>query len=52
MNRLIGQESQEVERKVISILQVLSDSQEPLGARVVGRLLKGHGIELSESAVR
>ncbi|MEE8472058.1 MAG: NrpR regulatory domain-containing protein [Dehalococcoidia bacterium] len=52
MNRLIGQESQEVERKVISILQVLSDSQEPLGARVVGRLLKGHGIELSERAVR
>ncbi len=52
MNRLIGQESQEVERKVISILQVLNDSQEPLGARVVGRLLKGHGIELSERAVR
>ncbi|MFQ5826990.1 MAG: DUF128 domain-containing protein [Dehalococcoidia bacterium] len=52
MNRLIGQESREVERKVISILQVLNGSPEPLGARVVARRLKDLGIELSERAVR
>jgi hypothetical protein len=52
MNRLIGQESHEVERKVISILQVLNDSPEPLGARVVARRLKDFDIELSERAVR
>ena len=49
---MIGFETQEVERKVISILKILSDSQEPLGARVIARRLKDHGIELGERAVR
>ena len=49
---MIGSETQEVERKVISILKVLSDSQEPLGARVIAQRLKDHGIELGERAVR
>ena len=48
----MGFESQEVERKVLSILKILSDSQEPLGARVVARRLKDHGVELGERAVR
>ncbi len=49
---MIGSETQEVERKVITILKVLSDSQEPLGARVIARSLKDYGIELGERAVR
>jgi len=31
----MGFETQDIERKVLSILKVLSDSQVPLGARVV-----------------
>ena len=49
---MIGFETQEVERKELSILRVLSDSREPLGARVIARRLKDHGIELGERAVR
>ncbi len=49
---MIGSETQEVERKVISILQVLHDSQEPVGARVIAQRLKDYGIELGERAVR
>jgi repressor of nif and glnA expression len=49
---MIGSETQEVERKELYILRILSDSQEPLGARVIARLLKDHGIELGERAVR
>ena len=37
---MVGFETQEVERKALSILRVLSDSQEPLGARVIARHLK------------
>jgi repressor of nif and glnA expression len=49
---LIGIETQEVERKVISILRILSESTEPVGARVIARRLKECGVELSERAVR
>jgi repressor of nif and glnA expression len=49
---MIGFETQEVERKVLAILKVLSDSPEPLGARVTARRLKDHGVELGERAVR
>ena len=45
-------ETREVERKVLSMLKVLSSSQEPLGARVIARHLKDHGVELGERAVR
>jgi repressor of nif and glnA expression len=48
----MGFESQEVERKVVSILNVLGEQREPLGARVIARRLKDHGVELSERAVR
>ncbi len=49
---MIGQETAEVERKVVAILRILSDSQEPLGGRAIARRLSDVGIELSERAVR
>jgi repressor of nif and glnA expression len=49
---LMSFEAHDVERKVFSILKVLSNSQESLGARVIARCLKGMGIELGERAVR
>jgi hypothetical protein len=48
----MGFETQDVERKIISILKVLSDSKMPLGSRVIARCLKDYGIELGERAVR
>ncbi len=48
----MGFETQDVERKISSILKVLHDSQEALGARVVARRLKDVGVELGERAVR
>ncbi len=48
----MGFETQDVERKVFSILKILHDSQEALGARVIARRLKDVGIELGERAVR
>ena len=49
---MVGIETQEVERKVLSILRVLSDYQEPLGSTIIARRLKDHGVHLSERAVR
>ncbi len=49
---MIGQETQEVERKVLSILKILKDSEEPLGARVISQRLKNLGVGLGERAVR
>lgn len=49
---MIGQETREVERKVIAILKVLSGSQQPLGGRVIARRLSDLGIDLSERTVR
>ena len=48
----MGFETQDVERKVFSILKVLNDSQEALGARIIARRLKDLGVELGERAVR
>jgi len=45
-------ETTEVERKALYILKSLSNSREPLGARVISRWLKDNGIELGERAVR
>jgi len=42
----------DVERKVISILRVLSGAKDPLGARTISRQLEDQGIYLSERAVR
>jgi len=48
----MGFETLDVERKVLSILKVLSECQDPMGARVVAHRLKDYGIELGERAVR
>ena len=48
----MGFETQDVERKVISILNVLSDSPEPQGSSVIAKQLKDYGVELGERAVR
>ncbi len=49
---MIGQERREVERKVVTILRILNDSPEPVGARVIAQRLKDYGVELGERAVR
>lgn len=48
----MGFESQDVERKVISIIRILNDTSEPLGARIIAHRLKDYGVELGERAVR
>ncbi len=42
----------EAERKIVTILKVLSESSEPLGSVTIARELERHGIFLSERAVR
>jgi len=49
---VIGHERHEVERKLIAILKILSDSREPLGARVIAQRLRDYGVDLRERAVR
>ncbi len=41
-----------VERKTTAILEILRDSDKPLGARRISRILEAQGIELTERAVR
>jgi repressor of nif and glnA expression len=48
----MGFEVQDVERKIVTILKVLSESQTPLGARLIAQRLQECGIELGERAVR
>ncbi len=45
-------DSTDVKRKTSAILRALSEAREPLGARIIARQLGGHGILLSERAVR
>jgi len=49
---MIGQETHEVERKILAILRILSDSREPLGGRIISQRLNEQGISLCERAVR
>lgn len=42
----------ETERKIVSILKVLSESSEPLGSITIARELEHYGVFLSERAVR
>jgi repressor of nif and glnA expression len=42
----------DVERKHIAILKILAESNGPLGARVISRMLEEEGIHLTERAVR
>src|SRR4030067_3394729 len=46
------QVDRDTERKVITILKVLSEASEPLGSTTIARELESHGIYLSERAVR
>lgn len=48
----MGFETQDVERKVLAILNALGDSQEAAGSTIIAKRLKSMGIELSERAVR
>ena len=50
--RLVQGASSDTERKIISILKVLSESSEPLGSITIARELERYGIFLSERAVR
>jgi len=45
-------ETIETERKIITILKVLSESSEPLGSIHIAREMENHGVYLSERAVR
>ncbi|MFW6156502.1 MAG: NrpR regulatory domain-containing protein, partial [Armatimonadota bacterium] len=45
-------DDRDVRRKMLAILRVLSGSDEPLGARAIGRELETLGIDLSERQVR
>ena len=40
------------ERQIISILKILSESSEPLGARIISRKLEQNSIFLGERGVR
>jgi repressor of nif and glnA expression len=48
----MGFETQDVERKVLTILNTLGESHEAVGSTVIAKRLKDRGIELSERAVR
>ena len=48
----MGFETQDVERKLISILKILSDADSPVGSKIIARRLNDCGIELGERAVR
>jgi len=50
--RMVQGASSDAERKIFSILKVLSESSEPLGSITIARELERHGIFLSERAVR
>jgi repressor of nif and glnA expression len=50
--RMVQGAGPETERKIVSILRVLSESSEPLGSITIARELERYGIFLSERAVR
>jgi repressor of nif and glnA expression len=49
---VVREENRDTERKVITILKVLSESSEPLGSTVIARALESRGVHLSERTVR
>jgi repressor of nif and glnA expression len=48
----MGFETQDVERKVLEILNTLGESGETVGSRIIAKRLKDRGVELGERAVR
>lgn len=51
-NKAVQGSGSDTERKVISILKVLSESSDPLGSITIARELERYGIFLSERAIR
>jgi repressor of nif and glnA expression len=51
-NKVVQGSGSDTERKIISILKVLSESSEPLGSITIARELERYGIFLSERAIR
>jgi repressor of nif and glnA expression len=51
-NRVVQGTGSDTERKIISILKVLSESSDPLGSITIARELERYGIFLSERAIR
>jgi len=49
---MIGQETHDVQRKILAILKILNDSSESLGGSVISHRLNEQGIGLCERAVR
>jgi repressor of nif and glnA expression len=49
---MMGFETQDVERKVLAILNTLEDSQQAVGSTIIAKRLKEQGVDLSERAVR
>jgi len=49
---MISSANSDTERKILSILRVLSESSEPLGSITIARELEKHGLSLGERAVR
>ena len=48
----MGFETQDVESKVLAILNTLGDSREVIGSRIIAQRLKDRGVDLGERAVR
>ncbi len=48
----MGFETQDVERKVLAILNTVGDSREAIGSRIIAKRLKDRGVDLGERAVR
>jgi repressor of nif and glnA expression len=51
-NKMSFENPQNVERKILSILKVLSGLQKPAGSVIIAKQLKELGVDLSERAVR
>jgi repressor of nif and glnA expression len=50
MNQIFNIE--DIEKKILLILRILHESQEPVGARLIARQMLEHGVTLSERGVR
>lgn len=43
---------EDIERKVLLVLKILNENQEPMGAPLISCHMKARGVELSERTVR
>jgi repressor of nif and glnA expression len=50
--KVLGSDRHDIERKQVIILRIVSESMDPLGARVIAQRLEEYGIVLGERAVR